>query len=742
MHLRTALFAVAHAFTDPDNTVIYRVTIPEAPTDTDWGDGTNGFFYQAIVNGNVTFPSIYVPFNGMAVEDDNRPVLPQFTFVVEVDVTNGEQNTTLEIDLCTTNYMEDSDGLPPCTQRLWTDTYTALPVPAIGNLFGFFPPVVLFDAETGSSVSVVNNGVYPGRLLICPSSPSNQGVCAADGEYDDEALQWFYDHLLFFDLDGRPYTNDIFDDGSAQHRSIGVLTIDEAAYPVSATQYRTRYGSTASFAARELPEKQFFFYTINQSSTAITVGVQYLYDSDTCNGDLNNVGCGPATGLVSISPAAAVSPALMTSGNVEAVPVNQNASAGMVETRTIEFRSGSGTCTAPVNPLAINASAAQPNRPNYVINDSRDASTSTLWNKRFAPALYYVLPTGFGNCDSSQEPFCHLTGGYVAYVPHYTPSTTEVTLNGGSTDQALVDGFILADQYELEGLTGSDRNALIWFDNCGHGDVYEECKGSVSCDYMLGSRKSSLPTPPNDGDTYTYSVTNSGPAAIVFGKECCASWYQKDDNTGFLQPPVQIHDRFGVFVGPNSTFDYQTLFSDESIVAYDAATGNRLYKLRLNAGDKSAVFGCTDAPCRAEPFSNGCPSVDVTGQVAATDGGLPWGVDGEFRTDGGLEIKSTGEAIDLTDPSLEGAAVPEAVFQRQRFDTATVKWEFPVPEGDQIEIRLFVAAFNETPEPSFTFKVEGSNTSVAISPGELFRGVMASYVATIEDGILDLELVP
>ena len=129
-------------------------------------------------------------------------------------------------------------------------------------------------------------------------------------------------------------------------------------------------------------------------------------------------------------------------------------------------------------------------------------------------------------------------------------------------------------------------------------------------------------------------------------------------------------------------------------------------------------------------------------QVAATDGGLPWGVDGEFRTDGGLEIKSTGEAIDLTDPSLEGAAVPEAVFQRQRFDTATVKWEFPVPEGDQIEIRLFVAAFNETPEPSFTFKVEGSNTSVAISPGELFRGVMAPYVATIEDGILDLELVP
>ena len=382
-----------------------------------------------------------------------------------------------------------------------------------------------------------------------------------------------------------------------------------------------------------MPEKQFFFYTINQSSTAITVGVQYLYDSDTCNGDLNNVGCGPATGQVSISPAAAVSPALMTSGNVEAVPVNQNASAGMVETRTIEFRSGSGTCTAPVNPLAINASAAQPNRPNYVINDSRDASTSTLWNKRFAPALYYVLPTGFGNCDSSQEPFCHLTGGYVAYVPHYTPSTTEVTLNGGSTDQALVDGFILADQYELEGLTGSDRNALIWFDNCGHGDVYEECKGSVSCDYMLGSRKSSLPTPPNDGDTYTYSVTNSGPAAIVFGKECCASWYQKDDNTGFLQPPVQIHDRFGVFVGPNSTFDYQTLFSDKSIVAYDAATGNRLYKLRLNAGDKSAVFGCTDAPCRAEPFSNGCPSVDVTGSDTSFSVELTQSAAGSFVCD-------------------------------------------------------------------------------------------------------------
>jgi hypothetical protein len=636
VHTHTQLFAIAHAFVDPANTVYYRVTVPAAPTGTDWGDGTNGFFYQAVVNGGT--PSAYVPFNGMAVGDDNRPMLPQFSFIVVANVASGETNATLEIDLCATDYLGGTATVPPCTKPLWADKYTGLPVPAMGlgpadHLFSVTPSV-LFAGETGTSLTVPNNGVYPGVLEVCPTL--NGSTCAVAGDLSDSQLQWFYDHLVFFGLDGKPYTNNVFDDSSTQHRSMGVLSLVEAAYPISATTYRTRYGSTTPVTARDLPVKQFFFYTTNgTASTGITVGVQYLYDAATCNGNLNGVGCGSSTtGEVDISPAASVSPEGGLNGNVEAYPANQNDTAGTVETRSLVFeRDPNATCSDTVNPLAVNPSGAaadagdlQPNRPNYVIDDKQNAST--LWAKRFPPALYYVLPAGFGNCDPNQEPFCHLTTNYVAYIPQYTSGNNGGVLNGGSTDETFVDGLTLADQYALPGISSSNRNSLIWFDNCGYGYVYQECRGTVSCTNSLGTRKT-LPTPPSGLETYTYTVTNSRPGAVVFGKECCASWYQQQqqpDQTTVMIPPVQIHDGFGVFVSSKQSVTYQTLFGDEAIVAYDATTGNRLHKLRLNTQARSAVYGCGDASCDASPAAAGCPAAAVTGSspnftVQLTDAG-------------------------------------------------------------------------------------------------------------------------
>ena len=207
-HAHTQLLAISHAFVDPANTVYYRVTVPAAPTGTDWGDPTNGFFYQAVVNGGT--PSTYVPFNGMAVGDDNRPMLPPFSFIVAANVAKGEPNTTLEIDLCATDYAGGTATVPPCTKPLWTDTYAGLPVPAVGlgpaddPFNALTPPNVLFDAETGSSVAVPNNGVYPGVLEVCPTLDGSS--CA---ELSESQLQWFYDHLVFFGLDGEPYTNNV-----------------------------------------------------------------------------------------------------------------------------------------------------------------------------------------------------------------------------------------------------------------------------------------------------------------------------------------------------------------------------------------------------------------------------------------------------------------------------------------------------------------------------------------------------
>jgi hypothetical protein len=627
-HARTSVLAVAHAYTDPDNTVYYKVTVDAAPTGTDWGDGTNGFFYQAVVNGTTT--STYVPFNGMAVGDDNRPMLPRFSFIVAADVSAGEQSTTLEVDLCASDYQTGSG--PTCTKRLWTDTYTSLPVPSVGlgpasDPFGFFPDV-LFPGETGSSVAVPNNGVYPGVLEICPSMDTS--TCVSPGALSDEQVQWFYDHLLFFDLHGNAYTNDIFDDSSSERRSMGVLTLEEAAFPVSATEYRTRYGSTTAIRARDLPLEQFFFYTKNTSPEtpipAITVGVQYLYDDESCNGYLPGSGCGSSnvSGDVDFSTAASVSPVSALDGNVVANPAT-NATAGQLETRSIEFktRGANSTCTEAVNPLAVNpagspsgAGELQPNRPNYVIDDNQ--SLSALWGKRFVPGLYYVLPTGFGNCATDQQPFCDLTSGYAAYVPHYTPEGGQ--LNGGSTDQTFVDGFILADQYQLPDLSSSTTNALVWFDNCGYGYVYDEC--SSGCTATLGTRKKTLPTPPPTppaGTIYTYTVANKRPGAVVFGKECCASFYQQeqlDQNTTVVIPPVQVHDAYGVFIPANKSVEYQTLFSDEALVVYDAATGNRLHKLRLSPS-QNRVYGCADPSCNGGPLGDDCPSATVAAGSAS-----------------------------------------------------------------------------------------------------------------------------
>jgi hypothetical protein len=103
----TKRFAISHAFVDPTNTVYYRVAVPAWHAGTDWGNGTNGFFHRATVAGGSTKSSPYVPFNGVNIGAGDRPMLPQFTFIVAADVSQGEANTKLTISACA------SDGMAP-----------------------------------------------------------------------------------------------------------------------------------------------------------------------------------------------------------------------------------------------------------------------------------------------------------------------------------------------------------------------------------------------------------------------------------------------------------------------------------------------------------------------------------------------------------------------------------------------------------------------------------------------------
>jgi hypothetical protein len=134
---------------------------------------------------------------------------------------------------------------------------------------------------------------------------------------------------------------------------------------------------------------------------------------------------------------------------------------------------------------------------------------------------------------------------------------------------------------------------------------------------MLGTRKA-LPSPPNNGTTYQYVITNDLSRAIVFGKECCASWYQENQNVTptAWEPPVQIDNAYGAFIGAGETLSYETLFSDEAIVVYDAGSGNQLFKLRLNPSS-GAVYACNGDDWSVG-ISGSSPTYTVTIGAAGT----------------------------------------------------------------------------------------------------------------------------
>jgi hypothetical protein len=592
---QTSLFAIAHDFNNPLTTVLYRVTVGGWSTGTSWGDGTNGFFYQATVSvgGSTTQTLTYVPFNGMAVGSDGDPALPQFFFIVPVDVSNGAAATTLTITACASNQMgtmiTDDCGeqqyTPTCTTTLWHESYNPLVLPSVGP-----PPSALTDEASleflgTDTVSIQNTGVYPGSLILSPQTTLSAG---------DQT--WLYNHLVFFDTNGNPYTNNVLDDCS--HPSIAALTIDEAAYAVPGeSTYRTKYGDTLDITGTTSPNMQYFFYTADQQQTsAIDVGAQFIYDfSSDCPGVINNVGSiastctsagaaaevGGVAGLPQIAPYAQIIP-VSTQG---VFTTSTSAQAGTQEIRTVSITSEEDVslCEYALNPLAINVSDSAYNAPDYVIDDSAGD-----WDS-FPQGLSYIVPAGFGTCASA-APFCDLTTDYVAYIPHYADTDGNFgTLNGGSTSEPLIGSFSLADEYALPEIASSTANLVQWFDNCGYGHSYGE---SGDSDPQLGTRQE-LPEPPNDGDTYQYSIVNDLGYAIVFGKECCASWYQENKNVDppAWEPPAQIDNSYGAFIAAGQTLTYETLFSDEAMVVYDAGTGAQLFKLRLTPTG-GAVYAC------------------------------------------------------------------------------------------------------------------------------------------------------
>ncbi|MEL7044022.1 MAG: hypothetical protein AAGL66_03265 [Pseudomonadota bacterium] len=627
----SSLFAIAHDHNDYADTILYRVTLPEQATGTAFGDGTNGFFYRTSYDGGNTYASI-VPFNGIGLTAEGAPSLRPFSFIVKLPKTATE----FSLQACASDYAEDTSGAAECSKILWTDDYAALPTPTVGAS----PlPNSLSLEYLNSTVSVRNNGVFGTRVLLKASEPLTEAQ-----------IDWLYDHLVFLDGSNNVYSNDVLAD-STESPSFAALTIEQAAQPTEpgGDAYITKYGQVTQPVTPNDPSqtanRYYWVYSTNVSNVdggqSIPISVGWLYDvSANCLGALSGYAnsrdpnCSVPASEGALGGSNAILELSVLSGSDVTVQGQSENAAGTRFVRTVDLlmSDSHSLCTAPVNPLAVYGQDAV-NLPNYVIN--RTTASGTAWQKQFPPALYYVLPTGFGNCDGAQAPFCDLSSNYTAYTPAYLDQNgLGGSLNGNSTSAPLLGTtngtFKVLDQYKLDNLATVGTNTLVWFDNCGYGHLYQD-------DALSGRLTVPPSNKPSQFPLFVYSLSNSLDEPVVFAKECCASLYQENTNNCTQQqdgtltecaynPPQQIgksvnageYSGSGIYVGPGETVKYTTMFSDEVVQTYNAVSGAELFKMRLMAARSSV----TDA---GDPVVYDCD--DPNARVALTGTGSNWTVD-------------------------------------------------------------------------------------------------------------------
>ncbi|MGH7787379.1 MAG: hypothetical protein ACRERC_10965, partial [Candidatus Binatia bacterium] len=209
---------------------------------------------------------------------------------------------------------------------------------------------------------------------------------------------------------------------------------------------------------------------------------------------------------------------------------------------------------------------------------------------------------------------------------------------------------------------------LQWFDNCGYGHSYEE---SADTNPALGTRKQ-LPSPPNNGKTYLYLVTNDLPYSIALGKDCCASWYQEntDVEPNAWEPPTEIDLSYAAYIAPGQTLTYETLFSNESMRVYDATTGAPIFKLRLSPSG-AALFDCDASDWSASLSGSGPYAVTIAaaGVESLACGGVgicPFGLTGSSDDEGLIHCSTTSSAfvIGMEEWAANASTLTDAVQVR------------------------------------------------------------------------------
>lgn len=251
------------------------------------------------------------------------------------------------------------------------------------------------------------------------------------------------------------------------------------------------------------------------------------------------------------------------------------------------------------------------------------------------------------------------------------------------------------------------------------------------------------------GDTEIFTLDNTGGNQGIYITSISpsgtnASNFSVVGSTSFLVP-----------AGTSVTVEVAHVGAEGDIASLDIGYGN------ASTSSVSLISGAAASSILYRVNSGGV-------LVAATDTANPdWTTDtvaaqsayltGLSGTGNSIYSQTSGSAhvgpIIMTDPSLP-IGTPTSIFQTERYDNAVAApqmlWQFPIPIGTQIEVRLYFAeifgGINAAGGRVFDVSMEGSvppvyNDIDAFARNGALGAFMLSHTLTMTDDILDIEFI-
>ncbi len=279
------------------------------------------------------------------------------------------------------------------------------------------------------------------------------------------------------------------------------------------------------------------------------------------------------------------------------------------------------------------------------------------------------------------------------------------------------------------------------------------------------------------------SAVSTGPGGVT-GRISNTSVVQRDDNTGGNLAPVAGDD--AVSVARSQSRSIPILNNDSDIDGSIDPTSVQLTMspangtVQIDALTGVALYTHDGSPTLTDSFSytvlddQGAESNEAVVSIAVVQGGdeavlyrvnaggpLVSDASGNWDLDtksspspfvnasaAGNQVASTTHSIDTLGASIP-AGTPEAIFMSERWDPSTgdeMLWSFPVPAGQDVEVRLYFAETfaNASGVRVFDVMVEGQTV---LDDYDIFAAAGGKWIGIVEranvtsDGSIDIEML-